>query len=174
MVTEGKGTATATPESGEDGTVVTLTATPGEGYRFVHWVRWAGMLSGGLEIPSAESATTAFVITGFNVTVAAVFEPLPPEESEPEISEPEASEPENSEDSTPVSDVSETEVSAESEDPFCEGEESGDAAPVGDESDGGGTNVALIIVSVIAGLALAAGAVFAFLFFRNKKLDTKS
>ena len=199
VVTEGKGTATATPESGEDGTVVTLTATPGEGYRFVHWVRWEGMLSGGLEIPSAESATTAFVITGYNVTVAAVFEPLPPEESEPESEsgEPEesfvesiadvsgteeASSPEESapaEESAPVEVSGPDESSAlpEGSDPVetSAAETSDIIVPVDNPEEGGsnGTTVALIIVSVILGLVLAAGGVFAFMHFRNRKLDAK-
>ncbi len=161
IVTEGSGTATASTRYGPDGTVVTLTATPDEGHRFKEWVRWEGMLSGGLDVPNADSATTSFTISGYNVKLAAVFEPLPAEESEQVSAE-------ESEDEPPVSSVSESEVSAESEDPFCEGEESGDGTPVSSEGSGG-SNTALIIVSVLLALALAAGAVFAFLFYKNKK-----
>ena len=71
---DGNGTASASPTSGPDGTVVTLTATPNPGYKFKEWVREAGMLSGGLDVPNATSATTTFMISGYNVVVTATFE----------------------------------------------------------------------------------------------------
>ena len=199
IVVQGRGTATATPESGSDGTVITLTATPDKGYRFVHWVRQAGMLSGGLEVPDAESATTSFVISGYNVKLVAVFEPLPSEESEPESGsgEPEESFVESIADVSGTEEASSPEESAPAEESApveVSGPDEGSALPEGSEpvetsaaetSDvivpvdnpekGGsnGTTVALIIVSVILGLVLAAGGVFAFMHFRNRKLDAK-
>ncbi len=75
VTTDGNGTAYATPSSGLDGTVVTLTAVPNSGYKFKQWEREAGMLSGGLDVPNATSATTTFTISGYNVGVKAIFEP---------------------------------------------------------------------------------------------------
>ena len=81
VIDDGKGTGSASPASGPDGTVVTLTATPDPGYKFKEWVRTAGKLSGGLEVPNATSPTTSFTITGFNVEVMATFEEEPAEET---------------------------------------------------------------------------------------------
>ena len=74
---DGNGTASASPTIGPDGTVVTLTATPNPGYKFKEWVREEGMLSGGLDVPNATSATTTFMISGYNVVVKATFELIP-------------------------------------------------------------------------------------------------
>jgi hypothetical protein len=64
------GTISASPASGEAGTTITLAITPASGYRLQ-----AGSLKynpGDVAIPG-----TTFALPAFNVTVKAVFEPLP-------------------------------------------------------------------------------------------------
>lgn len=81
----GYGTAKADIGSGIAGTVVTLTATPNEGYRFKEW----NILEGGMGktddgaiIPGIFiDASNRFTLETKNVKIEAVFEPLPkPEE----------------------------------------------------------------------------------------------
>ena len=64
------GTAAAKPVSGPEGTEVTLTATPNEGYAFKEWQ----VASGGVKITDDK-----FTIGTENVEIKAVFEELPPE-----------------------------------------------------------------------------------------------
>ena len=65
VTTDGNGTATADPTSGEEGTEVTLSATPNEGYQFKEWQ----VVSGGVTI-----ADNKFVIGTENVEIKAIFE----------------------------------------------------------------------------------------------------
>ena len=65
--TEGGGSVSANPAKGEEGTEVTLTATPGEGYRFVRWE----VISGGVTITDNK-----FTIGTSDVVVNGIFEKL--------------------------------------------------------------------------------------------------
>ena len=65
--TEGGSSVSANPEKGEEGTEVTLTATPGEGYRFVRWE----VVSGGVTI-----VDNKFTIGTSDVVVNGIFEKL--------------------------------------------------------------------------------------------------
>lgn len=62
---ESMGTASADPTSGTDGTEVTLTATPNEGYRFKEWI----VTSGGVTITDNK-----FTIGAADVVIQAIFE----------------------------------------------------------------------------------------------------
>ncbi len=65
---DGRGTASANPSSAEAGTEITLTATPSGGYVFKVWQ----VVSGGMSI-----ANHKFIMPAANVTVKAIFEPIP-------------------------------------------------------------------------------------------------
>ncbi len=65
VTNDGNGTASASPAYGEEGTEVTLTAAPNEGYHFREWE----VVSGGVEITD-----DAFVIGTENVEIRAIFE----------------------------------------------------------------------------------------------------
>lgn len=69
VTTDGNGTASASPTSGIAGTVVSLSATPGSGYRFGYW----SVISGGISI-----SNNRFTIGNSDITVKAIFEKLPP------------------------------------------------------------------------------------------------
>ncbi|MCR5846847.1 MAG: InlB B-repeat-containing protein [Lachnospiraceae bacterium] len=69
LSTDGNGTAFTTPESGTEGTKVTITATANEGYEFSEWQ----VVSGGISLDNNKNATTTFVIGTENVEVKAVF-----------------------------------------------------------------------------------------------------
>ncbi len=81
VTTDGNGVGAADPVSGPEGTVVTLTAAPFEGYRFLKWE----VLSGGVEISENKVS-----IGKSAVEIKAVFEtveapaPEPSPEPEPE------------------------------------------------------------------------------------------
>ena len=62
--TDGNGTASASPESGPEGTEVTLTAVPDEGYEFSEWQ----VISGGVNI-----ANDKFTIGDSDVEIKALF-----------------------------------------------------------------------------------------------------
>ena len=85
---DGNGTATASVTSGIEGTEVTVTATPNEGYKFAGWE----VVSGGVTLADAASATTTFVIGTENVEIKANFEEI--KEPEPEDPEPKEPDPE--------------------------------------------------------------------------------
>ena len=68
VTNDGNGAASADPASGATGTVVTLTATPNEGYQFKEWQ----VVSGGVTI-----ADNKFTIGTENVEVKAIFEAIP-------------------------------------------------------------------------------------------------
>ena len=70
VTTDGNGTASADPESGTEGTEVSLTATPNEGYRLKEWQ----VLAGNVVISGNQ-----FVIGTANVEIKAVFELIPSE-----------------------------------------------------------------------------------------------
>ena len=73
---DGNGTASASPASAAEGTVITLAAVPYSGYRFKEW--W--VVSGGAVINGSR-----FTMPAENVTVKAVFE----RDSEPDPPQPE-------------------------------------------------------------------------------------
>ena len=70
MTNDGHGSASATPTSGAAGTTVTIKAAASSGYQFVEWQ----VLSGGVVLADANSATTTFKIKNANVSIKAVFE----------------------------------------------------------------------------------------------------
>jgi len=66
--TDGNGMASANISSAAEGAEITLTATPGSGYRFKEWQ----VISGGVTI-----ANNKFSMLDSNVMVKAIFEPIP-------------------------------------------------------------------------------------------------
>ena len=78
---DGKGTGTATPSTAAAGTMISLTATPNEGYRFKEWE----VISGGVTIKDDK-----FLMPNDNVEVKAIFEedapPAPTNPAKPSIS----------------------------------------------------------------------------------------
>ncbi len=68
VTNDGHGTASADIASGAEGTEVTLTATPSEGYRFKEWQ----VVSGGITVTNNK-----FTIGTANVEVKAIFELIP-------------------------------------------------------------------------------------------------
>ncbi len=72
---DGHGSASATPDSGAEGTTVTITATPDSGYIFKNW----DVISGGVSLSDANSNTTTFDIGTSDVEAKANFEAIPVE-----------------------------------------------------------------------------------------------
>ena len=70
VTNDSNGTASASIEQGEEGTEVTLTATPSEGYQFKEWQ----VVSGGVTVTENK-----FTIGTENVEVKAIFEEIPTE-----------------------------------------------------------------------------------------------
>ena len=68
---DGNGTASSDPTSGVAGTVVTLTATPNEGYRFKEWE----VVSGDVKVEDIKG--NEFTIGNENVVIKAIFEEIP-------------------------------------------------------------------------------------------------
>ena len=73
---DGNGTATASASEGKKGTVITVSATPNDGYIFANWE----VVSGGVSLTDATSASTTFTLGTEDVEVKANFEELPPNE----------------------------------------------------------------------------------------------
>ena len=73
---DGNGTATASVSEGKKGTVITVSATPNDGYKFAKWE----VVSGGVSLTDATSAATTFTLGTEDVEVKANFEELPPNE----------------------------------------------------------------------------------------------
>ncbi|MCR5267440.1 MAG: InlB B-repeat-containing protein, partial [Lachnospiraceae bacterium] len=69
VTTDGHGTASASPVSGKPGEVITLSATPDEGWRLKEWQ----VISGSVTIDAAGK----FSLGNSNVSVKAIFEELP-------------------------------------------------------------------------------------------------
>lgn len=67
VTTDGNGTASADRDSGPKGTMVTLTATPNQGYMFKEWQ----VIKGGVQVLSTSNT---FVIKNANVEIKAIFE----------------------------------------------------------------------------------------------------
>lgn len=63
------GEATADPESGESGTTVKITATPGNGYRFKEW----DVIEGDVNLADKTKAETTFIIKNSDVEIKACF-----------------------------------------------------------------------------------------------------
>ena len=78
---DGNGTGTATPSTAAAGTMISLTATPNEGYHFKEWQ----VISGGVTIKDDK-----FTMPSANVEVKAIFEkdapPAPTDPAKPSIS----------------------------------------------------------------------------------------
>ena len=70
---DGNGTASADPISGPEGTTVTLTATPSEGYQFKSWE----VTSGGVTLSDLTADTATFEIGKSDVSINATFELIP-------------------------------------------------------------------------------------------------
>ena len=66
---DGNGTATALPNPAQKDTTITLTATPNIGYQFKEWQ----VVEGNVTIENNK-----FIMPAENVTIQAVFEPIPP------------------------------------------------------------------------------------------------
>jgi hypothetical protein len=66
----GNGVANPSVNAAIQGTVITLTATPDSGNRFVRWE----VISGGITLSSTTTATATFTMPNANVEVRAVFE----------------------------------------------------------------------------------------------------
>ena len=73
VTTDGNGTASASVTSAPAGTSVTLTAVANSGYQFKEWQ----VVSGGVTIADAKSATTTFVVGEADVEIKAIFEAAP-------------------------------------------------------------------------------------------------
>lgn len=67
---DGHGSGTATPNKGDRGKTISITATASSGYHFKEWQ----VVSGDVTLASSTSATTTFVVGTENVIVKAVFE----------------------------------------------------------------------------------------------------
>ena len=76
LTNDGNGTATASADEGKKGTVITVSATPNDGYKFANWE----VVSGGVSLTDATSASTTFTLGTEDVEVKANFEELPPNE----------------------------------------------------------------------------------------------
>ncbi|MBO6157719.1 MAG: InlB B-repeat-containing protein [Firmicutes bacterium] len=68
VANDGNGTGSASPSSGAEGTEITLTATPNEGYRFKEWQ----IITGDVTITDNK-----FTLGNSNVEVKAIFEEIP-------------------------------------------------------------------------------------------------
>ncbi len=68
VTSDGNGTASADPDSGIEGTEVTLTAVPNDGYRFKEWLILAGNVT---------VTENKFIIGTADVEIQAVFELIP-------------------------------------------------------------------------------------------------
>ena len=73
MSSDGNGTASASVDKAVEDTVVTITATPNDGYQFKEWQ----VVSGNVTIADPKSATTTFEMPFDNVEIKAVFEKSP-------------------------------------------------------------------------------------------------
>ena len=73
MSSDGNGTASASVDEAVEDTVVTITATPNDGYQFKEWQ----VVSGNVTIADPKSATTTFEMPFDNVEIKAVFEKGP-------------------------------------------------------------------------------------------------
>ena len=171
ITTQGNGTVSATPESGTDGTTVTVTAVPEQGYVFKEWQRATGMVSGGLDIPNATSPTTSFTISGYNVELIAVFEEDVTVTAEPPTvtDEPADSSPtETNETDTPLPSTTNEPDSSSS----LNTDKPVPATPEKSDSDSG-LKTALIVVSVVLGVVLVAGIIATVVVLKKIKSNKK-
>ena len=74
MQTQGSGTATASPNPAEEGDLVTITASPNDGYEFDKWA----VVSGGVSLSSTTAESATFIMPAGAVTIRAEFKELPP------------------------------------------------------------------------------------------------
>ena len=74
MQIQGSGTANASPNPAEEGDLVTITATPNDGYVFDKWA----VVSGGVSLSSTTAESATFTMPSAAVTIRAEFAALPP------------------------------------------------------------------------------------------------
>ena len=72
-INDGNGTASASADTGIKDAIITVSATPNDGYQFAGWE----VVTGGVTLDDATAVTTTFKVGTENVVVKATFEEIP-------------------------------------------------------------------------------------------------